>query len=226
MSSNRATPDHPVKFYRIPEEVIKAWERGDYFTGGVPSLAYKHLGVALWLRGLYTYERKTGQDFRGIARIELAGGLNLAMAGIRFWFNNTLDVKFWKTEFSHFLSENKIIWTYRLFECDSQQQLWAHLDGIQTPDITGSHATTLGFRPDDWQRLQQFLLTDEFEEELRAAEARCTTPDKILTIMLHFDIQEGGEIVAQYRKLRLHKQDEENEDDQDVAGDSLFKRLK
>jgi len=221
MGNDKAALQNPVKYYRIPEEVIKAWERGDYFTGGVPSLAYKYLGVALRLRGLYTYERKTGQDFRGIAKISLAGGLDLLMAGIRFWFNDTLDVKFWKTEFSHFLTENKIIWTYRLFDCDSQQQLWAHLEGIQAPDLTGPNAATLGFRPEDWPSVQEFLLKKEFDTELRNAEARCT-PEQIVTIMLHFEIQENDDIVALYRTLRSSEGDK----DHDVSGDSLFKRLK
>lgn len=218
--SNETTTESPVKFYRIPEEVIKAWERGDYFTGAVPSVAYQYLGVALWLRGLYTYEPDTGLDFRGIAKISLAGGLDLEMAGIRFWFDNNLDVKFWKTEFSHFLSEKKIIWTYRLFDCDSKTQLWAQLPGIQDPDINGPNKATLGFRPEDWQGIQKFLLTNKFHEELRAAEARCT-PAQILTIMLHFEIQENDDIVALYRTLRKLEAK-----GQDVAGDSRFKRLK
>jgi hypothetical protein len=218
MNRNESTAESPVKFYRIPEEVIKAWERGDYFTGGVPSLAYERLGVALRLRGLYTYERETGQDYRGIAKIDLAGGLDLVMAGIRFWIGEQLDVKFWKTQFSHFLDENnKIIWTYQLFDCVSDEQLWASA-GIERPDIKGPNSATLGFRPEDWQRLQQFLLKDEFDKELGAAKTRCTSPDQILTIMLHFEIQTDGEIVALYRELRQGKED--------IAGDSRFKPIK
>lgn len=216
MNKNESTADSPVRFYRIPEEVIKAWERGDYFTGGVPSLAYKQLGAALRLRGLYTYERQTGPDFRGIAMIELAGGLDLVMSGIRFWADKKLDVKFWKTEFSHFLDEKRIIWTYQLFDCDSEQQLLTRLPGLKRPKIRGGNSATLGFPPQDWQRLKQFLLKDEFEEELGAAKARCT-PDNILTIMLHFEIQKNGEIVALFRTLRTGGQD--------IAGDSRFKRI-
>ena len=216
MAKNESAVENPVRFYRIPEEVIKAWERGDYFTGGVPSLAYKHLGVALRLRGLYTYEKETGEDYRGIARIELAGGLDLVMAGIRFWLNDKSDVKFWKTEFSHFLDENKIIWTYQLFDCASAKELWASA-GIKSPAPKGRKSATLGFRPEDWQRLQEFLLKDEFETELRAAKTRCTAADQILTIMLHFEIQKNGEIVALYRELRKGKED--------IAGDTRFKRI-
>lgn len=224
-SSGSSGGGNPVKSFRVPAEVIKAWDRGEYFTGGVPSLAYKYLGTALRLRGLYTYKRDgtTGDDFKGVAKIELVGGRELFMEGIRLWAaEDKPDIRFWRTEFSHFLSDHKIIWTYRIFECHCDDRFYKYIPGINLSSLKNADAkSNFGFSPDDWEKLLQFLLSSEFDEELRDAEARCTD-DQITTVMLHFEIpdvqnQPDAPIKALYRQLRSHGAD--------ITGDSRFDRI-
>jgi hypothetical protein len=212
-------------FYRVPAEVIKAWDRGEYFTGGVPSLSYKYLGTALRLRGLYTYKREgnTGNDFKGIAKIELAGGRELVMEGIRLWGDKDKpDIKFWRTEFSHFLSDDKIIWTYRIFDCHCDELLLPHISLDSLPDIKDAdQKCNFKFSVDQWQKLQQFLLGEKMDQMLMEAEARCSE-STITKVMLHFEVpnfQVGQDlpIKAQYRQLRSGGAD--------ITGDSRFDRI-
>ena len=216
MSKNEESLSHR---YRVPVEVIQAWERGDYFTGGVPSVAYKHLGIALRLRGLYTYAKAgdSGQDFKGLAKIDLAGGRELVMDGFRLWGEEKEpEIRFWRTEFSHFLTDDTIIWTYQLFDCDSTGQLSKHLSNKTLPHNPKPKSHNFGFKAADWIEVQQFLLGKEFARELTIAEGKCND-EATIKIMLHFKLQTNGDILAQYRQLRSIGED--------IAGDSLFKRI-
>jgi hypothetical protein len=218
----------PIDFYRVPEEVIKAWERGEYFTGNVPSLAYKYLGIALGLRGLYTYTGPSENDFKGVAKIDLKGQ-ELIMTGVRFWDRKDQpDIKFWKTEFSHFLSDEKIIWTYRVFNFSSDADLFYPLatckklpSNINKVGAKGR----FGFSETHWHELLQFLLSEDFTVTLenienRGPESIETSGPKSTRVMLHFaEIKDDPKksIRAEYRQL--------DQSGSDIVGESQFERI-
>jgi hypothetical protein len=219
-SGNGGFERSPIDFYRVPEEVIKAWERGEYFTGNVPSLAYKYLGVALGLRGLYTYTGKSPKkDFKGVAKIDLKGQ-ELVMTGVRLWDEKDRpDIKFWRTEFSHFLSHNKIIWTYVVFNDRSDADLFSQLNWKKLPAKTKTVGSRdrFGFSEEDWNKLLKFLLSPDFTATIENIESR--SPE-IIRVMLHFaKIEEAprNTISAEYRRL--------DQSGSDIAGDSHFERI-
>lgn len=144
------------------------------------------------------------------------------MEGVRLWAaTDKPDIKFWRTEFSHFLSEDKIICTYQIFGRDSTDNLLSKVPLKELPNVKGSDAKAkFGFKDDEWQNLQQFILSEDFTEELNSIEAQCNEND-VTKVMLHFEIPDINKpdqsIKVQYRQLKSGGAD--------ISGDSRFARI-
>lgn len=219
-SGNGGFERSPIDFYRVPEEVVKAWERGEYFTGNVPSLAYKYLGIALGLRGLYTYTGSSDDDFKGVAKIDLKGQ-ELIMTGVRLWEKtDEPDIKFWKTEFSHFLADDKIIWTYRVFNLSSDADLFARLATCNKlpKNINKVGAEDrFGLSETHWHELLQFLLSEDFTETLANIENRGPETTRVMLHFAKMNDDPNKLINAEYRQL--------DQEGPNISGKTQFKRI-
>lgn len=105
-------------FHPIPSDIIEAWAKGSYYVGDIPSISYTRLGIALFLRGWYTYlqAEQDKERFGGVVKIDIKGPF-LIMGGIRVRDSEGRTAVFWKSEASHFVSDNEIIWFYPVFNC-------------------------------------------------------------------------------------------------------------
>src|SRR5437879_4273302 len=106
-------------FHPIPPDIIEAWAKGEYYVGDIPSISYTRLGTALFLRGWYTYQHvdEDKERFGGVVKIDIKGSF-LFMGGIRLHNSESKTTVFWRSEASHFVSDNEIIWFYSIFNCD------------------------------------------------------------------------------------------------------------
>lgn len=167
-------------FQLIPTDVIKAWSQGEYYVGDIPSISYRQLGIALWLRGWYTYVDKTDvkdrKHWSGIAKVDIKGSV-LSMGGVRLFGT---DAVFWRTEHSFIQNEKEIIWFYSGFNCDSPSRLPAIRDkyfkkwklDLKAPD------KRFGLKREQWGELLMALAT-EFDEDVETiAQTRATENQK------------------------------------------------
>lgn len=109
-------------FPLIPADIVKAWSRGEYYVGDIPSISYRHLGIALLLRGWYIYadkERTERKKWGGLAKVDINGSV-LSMAGVRLFDSKPV---FWKTEHSYIRNEKEVIWFYSGFDCEVPERL-------------------------------------------------------------------------------------------------------
>lgn len=163
-------------FQLIPVDVIKAWAKGDYYIGDIPSISYRHLGIALLLRGWYTYvDTSTDPDrkkWAGVAKVDIKGSV-LSMGGVRLFGDHAV---FWRTEHSYIQNDKEIIWFYSGFNCD-------HPPPPLLPDIRKKYfeqdasrldvsQERLGMDPNCWKRLLGSLASDFDEDVERIARAR------------------------------------------------------
>jgi len=167
-------------FQLIPTDVIKAWSQGEYYVGDIPSISYRHLGIALWLRGWYTYVDKTNvrgrKHWSGIAKVDIKGSV-LSMGGVRLFGT---DAVFWRTEHSFIQDEREIIWFYSGFNCDSPTRLSAIRAKYFKKwklDLDLPHKC-FGLKRDEWGELLMALAT-AFDDDVEViAQTRATENQK------------------------------------------------
>jgi hypothetical protein len=158
--------DHNA-FQLIPTDVIKAWSKGEYYVGDIPSISYRHLGIALLMRGWYTYVDTSGDPTRetwsGVAKVDIKGSV-LAMGGVRLFGREAV---FWRTEHSFIQDESEIIWFYSGFSCDSPTAL----TNIRSKYIQNwtldlhKPETQFGMDAEQWAGLLKTLATS-FDEDV------------------------------------------------------------
>lgn len=156
----------PNAFQLIPTDVIKAWAKGDYYVGDIPSISYRHLGIALLLRGWYTYvditKDGTHEDWAGVAKVDIKGSV-LSMGGVRLFGPNAV---FWRTEHSYIQDAQEIVWFYSGFKCDT-----APLTDISDKYFKNSTlkldapGNRFGMDPERWKDLLRTLAT-EFDDDI------------------------------------------------------------
>lgn len=204
-------------FQYIPTDIIDAWAKGDYYSGDIPSVSYKRLGIALSLRGWYTYESLNPKDpkFRGVAKIDLKGP-SLFMGGIRL-YNSTgkKDIVFWRSEFSHFLSDNEIIWFYYIFNHRDPEVIKYYLTDEEWLQNMGQYFAEprFGLTDQAWNNLLDSI-RGRFEDDIAQVEARCSE-DQTDKVLLHYYVKEQK---AQYRQIFA----EEASDQKSIAGSSRY----
>lgn len=230
MDSNAAADSK--RFHIIPTEIVEAWAKGDYYSGDAPSLSYRQLGEALSLRGWYTYGAPNldpkKPDFKGVAKIELKGQ-QLMLGGIRLCApKNAKDgkgvqaVRFWRSQYSFFYSENEIVWVYQVYSPPKDEKLLTQYREILAeylgnfeafPDVASKTAAEkFGFLPEAWDTLLQ-RLKNSFDTDIMIIEAGCPE-DEAVKVLLHYNIdKKEGEYRTLYRP-----------DDSNIAGLTHFSR--
>ena len=206
-------------FQYIPTDIIDNWAKGDYYSGDIPSISYKRLGIALSLRGWYTYEGLTTKDpkFRGVAKIDLKGP-SLFMGGIRLYSNpGKKDIVFWRSEFSHFLSDNEIIWFYYIFNYRDPEVTKHYFSDEWLGNMNNFFAEPqFGLSDQAWNNLLDGI-RNRFDDDIAGVEARCSESQKD-KVLLHYYIREQK---AQYRQIFS----EEALDHKSIAGSSQYIRV-
>jgi hypothetical protein len=214
------------RFQLIPTEVIEAWAKGEYYSGDAASLSYRQLGAALSLRGWYTYEKceDNDPDFRGVAKIELKGQ-SILFGGIRLCGpleegkeeegeEAVKAIRFWRSQYSYFYSENEIVWVYNVYHSIPDGVL-AHYINLETFTDVRQHGaeSRFGFGEEAWGKLLR-RLRGSFESDMRLVEEGCPE-DKVDKVLLHYNIDtQRGEYRALYQPGAKN-----------VAGMTCFKRV-
>lgn len=178
MSDTRRIAIVQQAFQVIPTEIFEAWAKGEYYVGDIPSISYTRLGTALYLRGWYTYENESGSKdtLSGVARIDIRGPF-LSLGGIRLREDDKRVAVFWKTEASHFVSDNEIIWFHRVFNAKVADELlatylphgWLDQRGPFPPD-------RFGLDKDQWNHLNCVALLSMPTSSASSSSARRTRP--------------------------------------------------
>jgi hypothetical protein len=191
------------EFQLIPNEIIEAWIRGEYYSSDLPSLPYKYIGISLALRGWYIYEARSLKEkvLKGVVKIDFKGS-ELFVGGMRLYTNQAGRIcnLFWMSEFAHFLNENEIIWVYKIFNYDSGQPFFRRYldDGRAESAKLHFDEDYFGLDRDAWNHMLDRIRTHLYED-LREVEADCERREcRIDKGLLHFFIREKR---AQYRQI-------------------------
>lgn len=150
-------------FQLIPADVIKAWSRGEYYVGDIPSISYRHLGIALLLRGWYVYadsDTNSREHWAGVAKVDIRGS-TLSMGGIRLFGT---DRTFWTTEHSHIRDDEEIVWFYSGFHCKPDDATFLKYVPSGT-NLDRSLPDSFGMNKDAWENLLGKLATD-FDDDI------------------------------------------------------------
>lgn len=163
-------------FPLIPADIVKAWSRGEYHVGDVPSISYQHLGVALLLRGWYTYvdETQTGpaKKWAGIAKVDIKGSV-LSMGGIRLFDKYPI---FWRTEHSY-IQDNQIIWFYSGFNSAPVETRDLREKYFSKEWQLKKHSKHFGIPDADWDSLL-LKLANDFDEDVERVFRHCDAANK------------------------------------------------
>ncbi len=190
-------------FQLIPNEIIQAWIRGEYYSGDLPPVAYQYIGISLALRGWYIYEAKSSTEtaLKGIVKIDFKES-ELFIGGMRLYTNQkgSLCNLFWMSEFSHFLNENEIIWIYRIFNYDCSPEYFQRY--LSNTSVEAAHQNfgkeCFGLDNDEWNHMLDRIRTHLYDD-LRDVEADCERKKgRVDKGFLHFFIKEKR---AQYRQI-------------------------
>jgi hypothetical protein len=177
-------------FQVIPTEVFEAWTKGEYYVGDIPSISYTRLGTALYLRGWYTYENEPGSEktLSGVAKIDIRGAF-LSMGGIRLLQQDKRAAVFWKTEASHFVGDDEVLWFYTVLNANIDATLlaaylphWWLKEDMPTP-----RTRHYGLNDDEWGILLDRLRTG-FDLDAERIQQQCS-PAQIDHGMIRFDIK-------------------------------------
>jgi hypothetical protein len=192
-------------FQLIPNEIIEAWIRGEYYSGDLPSISYQYIGISLALRGWYVYETKLSTEplFKGIVKIDFKDG-ELFIGGVRLYTNleGGRPNLFWMSEFSHFLNENEIIWVYKIFNYDCDHHLFNRYLNETSLTAANHHRDKEHFSldKDEWNSMLDRIRVHLYDD-LKEIEAECgRKKGQIDKGLLHFFIRERR---AQYRQIYL-----------------------
>jgi hypothetical protein len=179
-------------FHPIPPDIIEAWAKGEYYVGDIPSISYTRLGTALFLRGWYTYQHadQDRERFGGVVKIDIKGSF-LLMGGIRLHDSKSRTTVFWRSEASHFLSNNEIIWFYSIFNCDLTgkeadvrakyvSDSWLQQTEYSSPENHFSMSV------EEWNNLLDKLRTD-FDSDIERIQKSCPA-EQIDEGMLRYDL--------------------------------------
>jgi len=191
------------EYQLIPDAIVDAWLRGEYYSGDLPSIPYQYIGISLALRGWYIYEAQTETEtkLKGISKIDFSEG-SLSIGGIRLFTGQDGDKRnlFWVSEFSHFLNENEILWVYKIFNCDiGAEWLRAYIsDSALSSTVEHFNEKCFGLAKEDWNQLLDRIRSSLFND-LRIIECDCEQRNmRVDRGLLHFFIKEK---IAQYRQI-------------------------
>lgn len=190
-------------FPLIPADIVKAWSKGEYYVGDIPSISYRHLGIALLLRGWYIYadkDRTNRKKWGGLAKVDINGSV-LSMVGVRLFDSKLV---FWKTEHSYIRDEKEVIWFYSGFDCEVPQEIQEKY--LDSKWRLREQEKRFGLKPESWQGLLKRMASDldGDADRLKGVCGEGNMDHGMLRFNVH--LYEGRNLDREIRKIwRAHK---------------------